>query len=441
MNIAIVGTGYVGLVSGTCFAHAGNSVICVDINEEKVHKLSNGELTIYEPGLEYLYADNLAKKRLSFTTDLEKAVQQSDIICMCLPTPSDEDGSADLTHVLKVAEQLGPMIDSYKIIVNKSTVPVGTVEKVKDEIAKNASADFDVVSNPEFLREGFAVNDFMKPDRVIVGTDSRRAQRIMAKLFAPFLPEGNPVIFMDERSAEMTKYAANSYLATRITFMNEIATLCEKLGANVDDVRKGMGSDTRIGHRFLFSGIGYGGSCFPKDVRALVNTSSETGYDFAILQAVLQRNKYQQTRFVEKVKKHFNNQLDNVKVAVWGLAFKPNTDDIREAPALAIIDELLRLGAKITAYDPAAMANVEKMYPGNIHFCNNEYDVLDDADVLCIFTEWKDFLSPNFDIIKKKMKSPVIIDGRNIYTKEEMKEHGFTYISMGRETINETTYA
>jgi len=436
MNIAVVGTGYVGLVSGTCFAHAGNDVICVDIDEEKVKKLSSGELTIYEPGLEFLYEENLETGRLSFTTDLNSAVEDADIICMCLPTPSDEDGSADLKHILAVAEQLGPMITSYKIILNKSTVPVGTAEQVhnilKNHIPEN---QFDVVSNPEFLREGYAVNDFLKPDRVVVGTSSKKVERVMSKLFAPFLPEGNPVLFMDERSAEMTKYAANSYLATRITYMNEIATLCEVLGADVNNVRKGLGSDSRIGHRFLYPGIGFGGSCFPKDVRALLKTAEVNNYDFQILKAVVDRNSYQQDRYIDKVLQHFKGNLSNVKLAVWGLSFKPNTDDIREAPAISIMQRLVDLGASITAYDPEAMGNMKKVMGQKINFVTESYDALEGADALCIFTEWQQFLSPNMRKIKRLLKEPVIIDGRNIYSPEEMEENGFTYISVGRKTV------
>lgn len=438
MNIAVVGTGYVGLVSGTCFAETGNKVICVDIDEEKVNKLRGGELTIYEPGLEVLFERNTRQERLSFTTNLEDAVREAQIVFLALPTPPGEDGSADLRYVLGVAEDLADMIEEYKIIVDKSTVPVGTAEKVSERLAQKLDQElFDVVSNPEFLREGVAVDDFLKPDRVVIGTDSERAKEIMGELYRPFVRQGNPVIFMDIRSAEMTKYAANSYLATRITFMNEIANLCEKLGANVDDVRKGMGSDSRIGKRFLFPGVGFGGSCFPKDVQALLRTANKNEYDFRILKSVLDVNSNQRRILVDKIKDYFKDELNGKTVALWGLAFKPNTDDIREAPALYVARELIDAGARLKMYDPEAMDNFKTVFPESdqLSYADNPYDVLQDADALCIMTEWSVFRVPDFGQIQKNMKGNAIFDGRNLYDLDFMSKQDFHYESIGRNTV------
>lgn len=434
MKIAVVGTGYVGLVSGTCFAESGNRVTCVDIDENKVNSLRNGKITIFEPGLEHLFERNLKEGRLFFTTDLAEAIEDATIIFLALPTPPGEDGSADLSYVLGVADQLGKLMKEYKVIVDKSTVPVGTAEKVHAAIAANYKGDFDVVSNPEFLREGVAVDDFMKPDRVVVGCSSQRAEDAMAELYAPFVRQGNPVIFMDEKSAELTKYAANSFLATKITFMNEIARVCELVGADVDKVRKGIGTDSRIGNRFLFPGIGYGGSCFPKDVKALVKSSMEVDYDFKILNAVEEVNEDQKTYLVPKIKNHFGD-LNGKKLALWGLAFKPNTDDIREAPALYIIDELSKAGAQITAFDPEAMDNVKGLIGDKVSYTDNMYDALEGADGLIIATEWNEFRNPNFDKISDKLNAKLVFDGRNVWSVDKMKELGYTYYSIGRETV------
>ena len=436
MNIAVIGTGYVGLVTGICFAETGNKVTCVDIDEEKVNMLRRGELPIYEPGLEPLFERIRERDGIDFTTDLASAVADAKLIFLALPTPPGEDGSADLSYVLDVATKLGQLIKDYKVIIDKSTVPVGTAEKVAAKIKEQTDVEFDVVSNPEFLREGKAVDDFMKPDRVVVGTSSERARKLMEKLYEPFLRQGNPLIFMDERSAEMTKYAANSYLATRISFMNEVANLCEKLGANVDDVRKGIGSDTRIGKRFLFPGIGYGGSCFPKDVQALAKTAELEKYDFRILKAVMAVNADQKHVLVKKVMEHYSGNLTGKKFAVWGLAFKPDTDDIREAPALTIIDELLSKGAEIAAYDPEAMQNVAKIYGSKIDFIHDRYDALKDADALLILTEWSIFRTPDFDKMASLLKDKVIFDGRNLYSLDAMQELGFYYNSIGRGVVN-----
>jgi UDPglucose 6-dehydrogenase len=434
MKIAVVGTGYVGLVTGTCFAETGNDVTCVDIDKAKVEKLSNGQITIYEPGLEKLFLRNVKEERLRFTTSLEEGVKDALIVFLALPTPPGEDGSADLKYILGVADQLGKILDDYKVIVDKSTVPVGTAEKVHAAIAKNYKGEFDVVSNPEFLREGVAVEDFMKPDRVVIGTSSERAQKIMNDLYAPFVRSGNPVINMDVRSAELTKYAANSFLATKISFMNEIAQLCERLGADVDMVRRGIGSDERIGKRFLFPGIGYGGSCFPKDVQALVKSSSEVDYEFKILNAVMEVNERQKLHLIPKIKKYFKGDLKGKKFAMWGLAFKPNTDDIREAPALYIIDALTKDGAKICAYDPEAMENVRREIGDKIEYAENQYDCLEGADALIICTEWNEFRTPNFLKIVTGMKNKVIFDGRNLFETNAIKELGFYYESIGRAT-------
>lgn len=432
MKICVIGTGYVGLVSGTCFAETGNTVICVDIDENKVARLSRKECTIYEPGLEILLERNVDQGRLSFTTDLNDAVEKSDIIFLALPTPPGGDGAADLSYVLGMADTLGKIITDYKIIVDKSTVPVGTADLVREAIAENAQVDFDVVSNPEFLREGVAVDDFMKPDRVVIGTSSEKARRIMERLYQPYVMSGNPIIFMDERSAEMTKYAANSFLATKISFMNEIANLCERTGANVDMIRKGIGSDDRIGKRFLFAGIGYGGSCFPKDVQALEKTAQDYAYDFKILNAVMAVNKVQKQLFFDKINSIYNGDLSGKRVALWGLAFKPNTDDIREAPALDLIQNLLDAGATVKVYDPEAMQNVQAVFGGNLTYASSMYAATEDADFLVIATEWTMFRTPNFDTLLANLKDKTIFDGRNIYTKENLEELGFVYYSIGR---------
>ena len=437
MYITVVGTGYVGLVTGTCLAETGNHVRCVDIDEKKVENLQNGNIPIYEPGLEILFERNVRQGRLSFTTSLEEGVSGAEIIFLALPTPSEENGSADLKFILHVAEQLGPLLKDYTVVVDKSTVPVGTCEKVRDRIAAGSNVEFDVVSNPEFLREGVAVEDFMKPDRVVVGTTSEKAQKIMSELFAPLVRQGNPILFMDERSAELTKYAANAFLATKITFMNEIANLCEKLGANVDAVRKGIGTDNRIGKRFLFAGIGYGGSCFPKDVRALANSSDEVDYDFKILNAVMKVNSSQKTKLSPLMNDYFNNSLEGKIIALWGLAFKPSTDDIREAPSLDNIRMLLEAGASIRAYDPEAMEHVKKIFGDKIVLCKDEYEALENADALLIVTEWPVFRSPEFDKMANLMNHKVVFDGRNLYETDTMKKHGFAYFSIGRAYIYE----
>lgn len=442
MNISVVGSGYVGLVTGTCFAETGNHVICVDNDKNKLEKLRNGIIPIFEPGLEPLFERNIKNRRLEFTNDLYDAVRKTDVIFLCLPTPQGEDGSADLQYVLKVADDIGKLFKNepdlgFKIIVDKSTVPVGTSDKVRDAIKKHApDFNFDVASNPEFLREGVAVEDFMKPERVVVGTRNQNTEKIMRELYEPFVRSGNPIYFMDERSAELTKYAANSFLAVKISFMNEIANICELVGADVDKVRIGIGSDTRIGKRFLFPGIGYGGSCFPKDVMALVNTSEEIKYDFKILKSVLSVNKQQRNVFVQKVLNHYNNNIKGKHFAVWGLAFKPNTDDIREAPALDIIGMLLNEGATVTAYDPEAMENVKNLIGNKISYGNTSYDVIENADALLIFTEWNEFRTPDFELLHSKLKEAVIFDGRNLYESDKMKEEKFIYYSVGRETVN-----
>ena len=434
-NIAVVGTGYVGLVTGTCFAENGNKVTCIDIDAQKIERLKNGETPIYEPELDVLLDRNIHSNRLSFTTDLETGIKDAEIIFLALPTPPGEDGSADLSYILKVADQLGELLTEYKVIVDKSTVPVGTAEKVYETIAKKAKVEFAVVSNPEFLREGFAVSDFLKPDRVVIGTSDERARKIMESLYRPFLRQGNPIHFMDEKSAELTKYAANSFLATKITFMNEVANFCEIVGADVDQVRMGIGSDDRIGKRFLFPGIGYGGSCFPKDVQALVKSGLEKNFDFKILHAVMEVNQDQKTRLFPKMKNYFKGDLSNKHIAVWGLAFKPDTDDIREAPALFMIDALLHAGASISAFDPEAMSNVKQVLGDKIRYSSDEYSVLNEADALLICTEWGVFRNPDFNELKKRMKDCVIFDGRNLYDIEEMNEKGFYYSSIGRNLI------
>lgn len=432
MKIAVVGTGYVGLVTGTCFAETGNEVVCIDIDQQKVDKLLKGEITIYEPGLEKIFLRNLKEERLKFTTSLVDGIKDAKIIFLALPTPPGENGSADLKYVLGVANDLGKILNDYAVVVDKSTVPVGTADKVREAIAKNAKVEFDVVSNPEFLREGVAVDDFMKPDRVVIGVESDRAKKLMSELYAPFLRSGNPIIYMDLRSAELTKYAANSFLATKISFMNEIAQLCEKMGADVDMVRLGVGSDARIGKRFLFPGIGYGGSCFPKDVQALVQSAGEVGYDFKILNAVMQVNEKQKLHLIPKIKKYFNNNLKGKHFALWGLAFKPNTDDIREAPALYMIDALIEAGATICAFDPEAMKNVKQQIGNKISYAENQYDALSNADALIIATEWNEFRTPDFQKINKHIKGKVIFDGRNLFDTATIKELGFHYESVGR---------
>jgi UDPglucose 6-dehydrogenase len=434
MKIAVIGTGYVGLVTGTCFAETGNKVVCVDIDQAKVDKLSAGQITIYEPGLEKLFLRNIKEERLRFTTDLASVVDEVEMIFLALPTPPGADGAADLKYVLGVADELGKLLQSYKVIVNKSTVPVGTADEVKAAIAKNHQGDFDVVSNPEFLREGVAVDDFMKPDRVVIGTTSERAKKLMSELYAPFVRQGNPVLFMDERSSELTKYAANSFLAMKISFMNEIAQLCERMGADVDMVRRGIGSDERIGKRFLFSGIGYGGSCFPKDVQALIQSADAIDYDFKILKAVEKVNANQKTHLVQKIKEHYQGNLKGKRFALWGLAFKPNTDDIREAPALSIINALLKEGAKICAYDPEAMPNVKSQLGDSIDYAPSQYSALEGADALLIATEWSEFRTPDFERIATLLPSKLIFDGRNLFEVAKMKQLGFQYISIGRPT-------
>jgi len=436
MKIAVVGTGYVGLVTGTCFAETGNQVYCIDIDERKINSLKNGVITIYEPGLEVLFKKNLEFGSLKFTTDLKEGIQDAQIIFLALPTPPGEDGSADLKYILKVASDLGPLLHQYTVIIDKSTVPVGTADKVHAAIAPNAKVDFDVVSNPEFLREGVAVDDFMKPDRVVIGTSSDKAKHLMEKLYAPLVRQGNPVIFMDERSAEMTKYAANSFLAMKITFMNEVANLCEKVGADVDKVRIGIGSDSRIGKRFLFAGIGYGGSCFPKDVQALHHTAVQNGYDFRILNSVMAVNEDQKTKLMPAIHNYFNNDLKGKTIAIWGLAFKPYTDDIREAPSLYNIDALLAAGAHVRAYDPEGMKNVKEILGDKIYYGKDKYEVLDGADALLIVTEWPEFRTPDMDYLSKKLSNKVIFDGRNLYEPEIMEEYGFTYYSIGRKIIS-----
>lgn len=440
MKIAVVGTGYVGLVTGTCLAETGNTVTCVDIVQEKVDKMKNGQIPIYEPGLDILFHRNIEQGRLSFTTNLAEAIEQAKIIFLALPTPPGGDGSADLSYVLGAAKDIAKLLKSYKVVVTKSTVPVGTADKVRavfDEFLdkSNPEAVVDVVSNPEFLREGVAVEDFMKPDRVVVGTRSERAKKLMEELYNPYVRSGNPVIFMDERSSELTKYAANSFLATKITFMNEIANMCELVGADVDMVRRGIGSDARIGKRFLFPGVGYGGSCFPKDVQALEKSATEYNYDFKILKSVMEVNEAQKVVIVDKMRKYYKGDLKGKKFALWGLAFKPETDDIREAPALYIIDELVKDGAEIVAYDPEAIANVKKVKGDVIQYAHDPYEALQGADALIIVTEWSLFRTPDFERMEQNLKSKVIFDGRNLYDLEKMIDCGYYYNSIGRKVI------
>src|SRR5215216_663337 len=439
MRITVVGTGYVGLVTGTCLAETGNTVTCVDIDENKVTRLKEGKMPIYEPGLEKLFERNIKEERLYFTTNLAEGIKEAQFIFLALPTPPGEDGSADLRFVLGVAEEIGKLINDYKIIINKSTVPVGTADKVKEGIAKNYKGEYDVVSNPEFLREGVAVDDFMKPDRIVIGTTSERAKKLLNELYGPYVRQGNPVIFMDERSAELTKYAANAFLATKISFMNEIAQMCERLGADVDMVRKGIGSDDRIGKRFLFPGIGYGGSCFPKDVKALMHSAKEVNYEFEILNAVTDVNERQKSHLVSKIKRYFGD-LAGKHFAVWGLSFKPNTDDIREAPALEIITTLLEAGATVSAFDPEAMNNVRTVLGDKILYAETQYECLQNADALIIATEWNEFRTPDFDKISSLLKDPVIFDGRNVFDVQSMEKKGFHYESIGRPFVNQPKF-
>ena len=432
MKIAVIGTGYVGLVTGTCLAETGNEVICVDIDKIKVEKMRSGLVPIYEPHLDILFERNIKAGRLNFTTSLDEGLSFGEIIFLALPTPEDEDGSADLSYVLGVADEIGKKITNYKVIVDKSTVPVGTAEKVHHSIAKNASCDFDVVSNPEFLREGYAVDDFLKPERIVIGSSSEKATKLMQRLYKPFVRSGNPIIIMDEKSAELTKYAANAFLATKITFMNEIANYCEKVGADVDKVRIGMGTDSRIGKRFLFPGIGYGGSCFPKDVKALQKAGRDESYEFKILDSVIEVNEKQKTILFPKIQNFFNGDLSNKKLAVWGLAFKPETDDVREAPAIYLIEKLLNKGASLSVYDPEAMPNIKKQFGETLNYCNSMYEALENADALIICTEWSIFRTPDFNKVKQLLKQSIIFDGRNLYDVEEIKKEGFIYSSIGR---------
>jgi len=435
MKIAVIGTGYVGLVTGTCLAETGNTVICVDINEAKVLKMQNGVIPIYEPGLDVLFLRNIVQKRLTFTTDLAAAIKDAQIIFMALPTPPGGDGAADLSYILGAAKDISKLVTDYKVIVNKSTVPVGTADKVQAVFKENTTVEVDVVSNPEFLREGVAVDDFMKPDRVVIGTRSERAQKLMAELYGPYVRQGNPILFMDEKSSELTKYAANSFLATKITFMNEVANLCELVGADVDAVRKGIGSDDRIGKRFLFPGIGYGGSCFPKDVQALAKSAEENKYDFQILKAVMEINEKQKTVIVDKLVTYYKGKLEGKYFALWGLAFKPETDDIREAPALYIIDELVKLGATVTVFDPEGMENVKALIGDKVKYAENQYEALTGADALLIATEWSLFRNPDFDRMEEKLANKVIFDGRNLYDLQKMIDLGYYYNSIGRKLV------
>lgn len=435
MKIAVIGTGYVGLVTGTCLAETGNEVICVDIDKEKVEKMRQGIVPIYEPHLDVLFERNIKAKRLRFTTSLQEGLDHGQIVFLALPTPEDEDGSADLSYVLNVSEQIGKLMKEYKVIVDKSTVPVGTAEKVTKVIAKNATCEFDVVSNPEFLREGFAVDDFLKPERIVVGSSSERATNLMKKLYDPFVRSGNPIIIMDEKSAELTKYAANSFLATKITFMNEIANYCELVGADVDKVRVGMGTDSRIGKRFLFPGIGYGGSCFPKDVKALQKAGKDAQYDFKILSSVIDVNQRQKTIQVPRILEYFNGDLKGKKIAIWGLAFKPETDDIREAPSIDVMNALLDHDAELSVFDPEAMPNIRKRYGNALTYAEHMYEPLDGADALVICTEWSIFRSPDFQKVKELLKNPIIFDGRNLYKTEAMEAEGISYVSIGRNSV------
>jgi UDPglucose 6-dehydrogenase len=436
MKIAVIGTGYVGLVTGTCLAETGNNVICVDVNAAKVQKMQAGEIPIYEPGLDVLFHRNIAQRRLTFTTDLAAGIKDAQIIFMALPTPPGGDGAADLSYILGAAKDISKLVTEYKVIVNKSTVPVGTADKVQAVFKENTSIEIDVVSNPEFLREGVAVDDFMKPDRVVIGTTSEKAKKLMAELYGPYVRQGNPILFMDERSSELTKYAANSFLATKITFMNEVANLCEIVGADVDAVRKGIGSDDRIGKRFLFPGIGYGGSCFPKDVQALAKSADEHQYDFQILKAVMKVNEKQKTVLIEKLLKYYKGDLKGKHFALWGLAFKPETDDIREAPALYIIEDLLKHGATVSTFDPEGITNVRALMGDKIQYAEDQYAALKGADALLIATEWSVFRNPDFDKMEETLTNKVIFDGRNLYDLQKMIDLGYYYNSVGRKLID-----
>lgn len=440
MNITIVGTGYVGLVSGTCFAETGITVTCVDVDQNKIDNLNKGIIPIYEPGLEPMVKRNMEKGRLFFSNSLKDSISDADAIFIAVGTPPDDDGSADLQYVISVAKEIGRYIDHYLVVVTKSTVPIGTAEKVKaalkEELAnRNTDIQFDVASNPEFLKEGAAIDDFLKPDRVVIGTESERAQAVMTKLYKPFLMNNHPVIFMDIPSAEMTKYAANSMLATKISFMNDIANLCEIVGADVNNVRRGIGSDSRIGNKFIYPGTGYGGSCFPKDVQALIKTSEQKGHPLEILKSVELVNNRQKSVLYKKMMAHFDGNLKNKKIAVWGLSFKPNTDDMREAPSLVIINKLLSEGAEVIAYDPVAAEECHRKIGDTISYAKDQYEALIDADALLIVTEWSEFRLPNFKVMEKLMKEKLIFDGRNIYDLYEMKELGYTYYSIGREIV------
>lgn len=436
MKIAVIGTGYVGLVSGVCFAETGNNVICVDIDQSKVERLSKGEVVIFEPGLDILLEKNLKANRISFTTNLKEAVEYAEIIFLALPTPPGEDGSADLSYVLKSAEEIGGLINGYKVIVDKSTVPVGTSELVKNALSKKAKYSFDVVANPEFLREGSAIEDFLRPERIVIGVSGERAKDRMIHLYKPFVMNSDQLVIMDEKSAEITKYASNAFLATKITFMNEVANLCDRVGANVDLVRIGMGKDSRIGNQFLFPGIGYGGSCFPKDVKALNKTAQDFDYPFPLLKSVMKVNEDQKLVLFDKIKSYFGD-IQGKTFALWGLAFKPNTDDIREASALTLIDALTTEGARVKAYDPEAMGNVKRVLGDKIEYGTSAYEILPNADALIIATEWAEFRNPDLEKIKTILKQPVVFDGRNIFSLEDMKVSGFYYASIGRPIVNE----
>jgi UDPglucose 6-dehydrogenase len=434
MKLSIIGTGYVGLVSGVCFAENGNEVICMDVDEKKIERLKQGDPVIYEPQLKELLEKNISEGRISFTTSLKDTVLNSDVIFLCLPTPPYEDGSVDLRHVLDVAAKMSEHINGYKVIVSKSTVPVGTCDEIRKLVAKKTKHEFDVVSNPEFLKEGAAVNDFLSPDRIVCGTNSKKAADIMRELYSSFMRVSERIIIMDERSSELTKYAANSMLAMRISFMNEIANICEKVNANIDMIRKGIGSDTRIGNSFLFPGVGYGGSCFPKDVKGLIKTSEEYNYDFKLLKAIDSINQTQRLSFVEKIINHFNGDIKGKTFGVWGLSYKPRTDDIREAPAITIIQKLSEAGAKIQAFDPAAMDNFKEQFGSieNLTFCKNNYDALKNASALVLVTEWNEFRKLDIEKMKKLMKNYAVFDGRNIYKPEELKSEGFAYYGIGK---------
>jgi UDPglucose 6-dehydrogenase len=432
MNIAVIGTGYVGLVVGSCFAESGNDVVCVDNNAEKVAKLQQGQIPIYEPGLPEIIERNVREERLTFSTDLPSAIKKSLVIFLCVGTPTTPTGAADLSAVNAVVTAIGKAMDRYKVIVTKSTVPVGTAEKIRELIRKETKLTFDVVSNPEFLKQGAAVEDFMKPDRVVVGADDVRPAEILRDLYAPFVRTGSPVLIVDVRTAEMLKYAANAFLAARISFMNEISNLCEAVGADVDMIRKGLAADARIGPAFLFPGVGYGGSCFPKDTRALMDTGREHGYSMRMLEAVDSINNEQACRYVEKITKHFNGDLKDKRFGMWGLAFKPRTNDMRDAPAIKIIEELLKAGASVAAYDPEAIEEGKRIFGSRIQYSANNYGCLEGADGLLLVTEWQAFRNPNFERMKSIMRQHVVFDGRNIYDPEHLREMGFTYYGMGR---------